>query len=274
MKIRLLVLSLAVLCLIAAPAIAVIGPPPSTTVTTTLQDVLDGITTAPNPGVSSVNVQTDYLSDLMDTAWHIEATGGSTSTMIVELAGFAAFNEFGVYDLADPTPTAAEGTRVPIFLGSNIPGQQAFLSIDAAGNVQVASFVNPVQTGVFSSSWFGYYLDSSIDGSGNPNPTGGTFYSDSTMNTDNPAPGPDIYDHFLAYRGTNTDSLTIPPFAEGPWSDSQYILAWEDLNGPVSDWDFTDMVLIVESVYVPVPAAVLLGILGLGVAGIKLRKYA
>ena len=52
----------------------------------------------------------------------------------------------------------------------------------------------------------------------------------------------------------NVDSAVTGPFHDGPWSNICHDMAFE--------------------IMVPVPAAVILGILGLGVAGIKLRKYA
>lgn len=70
---------------------------------TALQGVLDGITNATpaNPsGNSSVNVVTDQFSP--DQTWAITGSGGSISTLIIELAGFANGNSFGVYDLANP----------------------------------------------------------------------------------------------------------------------------------------------------------------------------
>lgn len=49
-----------------------------------------------------------------------------------------------------------------------------------------------------------------------------------------------------------------------------WLLCWDDqLNG--GDRDFNDLVVEVRAV--PIPPAVVIGILGLGVAGIKLRKY-
>jgi len=42
-----------------------------------LQGVLDGITSAPVGGSSSVNVNTDMLGDAGDSYWNISATGGS-----------------------------------------------------------------------------------------------------------------------------------------------------------------------------------------------------
>lgn len=247
MRIKLLIISIAVLCLSAAPAMAaIVSPPPGAP----LQAVLDGITVPPP---SSINVTTDYIPDSADSIWHIGGTGGSTSTMIIELAGFAPNNTFGIYDLANPA------NKAQIFAGGNVAGDQALLSIDAAGNV----FVNFAPITTITGTWFGYYLISPQ----------GTFYSNSTLNTDNPAP-PNIYDHFYAYQGLGIDTVQIAQWAPGLWTPGEYILAWEDLAGPGSDWDFTDMVVMVESVYVPVPGAILLGIIGLSVAGIKLRKYA
>ena len=54
-------------------------------------------------------------------------------------------------------------------------------------------------------------------------------------------------------------------------SQPTYVIGFED----GTDWDYQDLVVeITNCAPVPVPAAVLLGILGLGVAGLKLRKFA
>ena len=86
-----------------------------------------------------------------------------------------------------------------------------------------------------------------------------------------------------AYQGTG-DTVEISPWDPGDWTDNEYVLAFEDLvatwtnqdgSQGTSDWDYTDFVVMVESVNpVPVPGAVLLGILGLSAAGIKLRRFA
>ena len=255
MKIKLLILSFAVLCLSAAPAMADLS---------SLQTELNNIT-APYPGTSSVNVTTDMLPDsgtgLYDSYWKTTATGGSSATIIIELAGYAGSNIFGVYDRTN------SGNTVPIFVGSDSAGASKTLrlydpdwSTNPGGPYDV--LIDGADTTVdFASGWFGYYLTS-------PN---GTFYSDTTLNI------ADNQDHMYAYRGKG-DTVTVPGSSEGTWTDTEYVLAWEDLlksnQGP-GEPDYNDMVLMVESVEpVPVPAAVLLGILGLGVAGLKLRKYA
>ena len=256
MKTKLIILSILVLCLSTAPAFAAPGGPPGGA----LQGVLNDIT-SPYPGTSSVDVTTDFVPDNLDTYWDITATGGSVSTVIIELAGFAENNLFGVYDSADHT------NFVQIFGGAAVAGDQALLSITSAGDV----YLNFGDTGVdFAGDEFGYYLDSSFYGGG------GNFYSDTSLNTD--GPGGAGYDHMYAYQGKG-DTVKIDIWDEGTWTNNEYVVAFEDLYGGVdgsgADWDYTDFVVMVESVHpIPVPGAVLLGILGLSAAGIKLRRFA
>ena len=252
MKIKLLILSLTVLCLSAAPAMADLvsfgdGG-------TSLQGVLDSITVSPIAGTSSVNVVTDSMYDSEDSGWSITGASGSLSTVIIELAGLSNQNTMGIWDTSNPSNT------LQLFGGAATTGSQVLLSILTDGSV----IVNFSDTGVnFGGNSFGWYIDSSA------NVGGGFFYSDTALNSDG-------LDHMLAFQGQNTDTIQIANFASGLWTSSEYILAFEDsLNIPLgsSDTNYSDFVFIVESV-VPVPAAVLLGLVGLGVAGLKLRKYA
>lgn len=210
-----------------------------------LQGVLDGITVG---GPSSVSAANDCISDGADSTWASSASGFSGTTMIVELAGNAGTNTFGVYDNANP------GNFVQLLDGTATPGLivgQALLTIAADGSV----LRNGVDTTVdFAGNSFGFYLGT----------TQGNYFSDSSLNGG--------MDHMYAYQGTG-DTVQLPGLAAGLWSQNEYILAWEDIYDG-GDKDHNDMVLIVESVTpVPIPAAAwLFGSGLLGLAGIARRK--
>ena len=246
MKTRLLILGMAAICFCAAPAMAEL----------TLQQVLDDITVnplpphtdTPAPGdtyKSSVIVGTDELA--MDEIWSIAGSGQMAATMIIEIAGWKDQNAFGVYDATDSSK------QVQIFSGPQSEGARAVMSILLDGSVEI-SFVD---SGVdFAGNAFGFYLST-------PN---GKFFSDTGLNAD-------AYDHLWAYQGKDIDWVQIANLQPGLWDDNEYVLAWEDTLGG-GDNDHQDFVAMVESVMpVPAPAAILLGVLGLGAAGVRLRKY-
>lgn len=254
MKTRLLL----AMCLI----LLYVGAAPAMADMSSLQSVLDNITISPNYHDSSVDVTTDMLPDdkgagPYDSYWSVTASGGSWSTIIVELCtGLTPDKQtFGVFDYADST------NYVELFAGSAGAGDQATLSIKADGSV----WVNLSDSGKdFAANLFGFYFDTTAYGAGSLR-----VYSDTALNSDG-------VDHMYAYQGKDIDTVQLPGLARGVWTDNEFVLAWEGkYDGYAMNYDYEDFVVMVESVTpIPVPGAVLLGLLGLTAAGVKLRRFA
>lgn len=221
----------------------------------TLQGVLDGITTAPILGDSSVNVETDFLPDGTDARWAIQASGGSFNTVIIKLGSYQANTKLGIYDPTDPN------RKVEVFGTSDQAGAQATISIKSTGEV----YVNLDPTGTFfqGGNCFGYYYDSTYYTGG------GMFYSDTGLN-------PDGKDHQLAYQGNDVDWIATPGNNPGVFSHDEYIFAWEDLiDTPTgaSDFNYADLVFIAESVNPCPDSGATVALLGASMLGlIALRR--
>ncbi len=267
MKTKLAILSLIVVIISAVPASAGIYPTeaqyvnPAPSDQLSLQDVFNQITTGPVAGFSNINVYEDAITDDYDSYWRGAALGATAATMVIELSNSATENSLGIYDRANPN------TTLQIFAGSSSAGNtsaRANLTLLTSGQV-IVSYVDgsPNASETFAvvdgAPTFGFYMDAVRD-------NGGRWYSDTDLNSDE-------FDHMRAYQGNDVDNLSVEPFSNGLFSLNHFILAWEQGMGGTNDESFQDMVVLVESVVpVPVPGAVLLGVLGLGAAGMRLRK--
>jgi len=164
----------------------------------------------------SINVNTDQVDAQV---WSTGASGNSVFTLMIEYAGYANSNAVGVYNADEPTPTLFQ-----VFPGNASPGWHALVSFPASGNLLVTLFdasSNIIgQTsypGVHRNS-FGFYLQG----------PGGLFYSQDGRNAGAKA-------QMLTYAGTGSNF--------GEWW-----LCFEDLAPNVTDDDYQDAVIVLESV--------------------------
>jgi Domain of unknown function (DUF4114) len=177
-----------------------------------------------------------------DGAW--QPTGQSSATILLELAGFADFNVFALYDPLNPA------NRLDVFSGGLGAGSTASLAFEnVAGGTRITVNImgwpaTPISA-VFMSEAFGFLLST---------PEGNTFFSQSSLNSDGA-------DHSYAYVGNGAS------FLQGSAGGTRFgandaILAYEDLVH--GDNDFQDFVVLVRGVEpVPLPAAGWLLISGL-----------
>lgn len=216
-----------------------------------LQGTLDSLL-----GAGALSATGDCVADGRDAAW---STVGNTAaaSILIELAGNASSNTFGVYDLADPN------RRLTIFEGNDAVSSFANLRVahlnDGSWRISVREFNNPDDPNGWTAmnmatSAFGFYLSTASNG---------TFFSNSALNGE---------DHLYAYAGAGTAFLS-GPLADEVFDVNDFILAWEDLAGG-GDRDFQDFVAVVQDVTpVPLPTAVWLFASGLiGLVGVARRR--
>lgn len=193
------------------------------------------------PSIDVIADQTPFAQFTNNSA------GGSVATFAIELAGFAGTNTFGIYDAAN------SANRAEVFAGGDTAGAQKIISFMANGDIKVNGSV--VASGFASPSNFGFYIGVPV--------TGATYFSEDDLNPGGMAQA-------LIYQGNNQTRLQLPGFSPGTFTSDEFIVAFEDLQrmGGFTDDDFTDLVVLVESISpVPAPAAVLLGAIGLGLVG-------
>lgn len=208
-----------------------------------LQTILDNITTG------STDVNSDQASP--DSVYRLDEK--DAAGIIIEVAGNAGDNTFGIYDSGTPA------TKIPLFSGSD-SNTSSPVTLSSNGNV----FTVGGSTYTFTDNGhFGFYLDS----------PDGTFYSQASLNNGN--------DHQVAFQGNGTDQLNLNWYDNSSgcyqtsfssssgcyqtWDSNTYLFGWEDK--PASDWDqdYNDFVVAVgPSSNFAVPEPPTIAILGFG----------
>jgi hypothetical protein len=174
--------------------------------------------------------QANSLQVTADQVWSM-SIGNQFSTLLIEQAGNANYNAFGVYEIGNTA------NRLQIFPGAAGPG-------GASKYIQFDSILNTITVGSSSitvaSGNFGFFLDR---GNGLP-----LFFSQNMLN-------PNGADQMVTYNLLNTIYGTLNPGNTG------WILAWEDLNYGSSDKDFNDFVVSLSALPVPEPTTIIAGAL-------------
>jgi len=147
------------------------------------------------------------------------ATGVMPGSLMFELGDYAPANVFGMYN--------AKGDMIELFGGSSTAGDTSvhiFDEDDDFGNV------------------FGFYMT---------NKEGKTFYTENSRNQGG-------FEQAVVYQGDNETVMDLPGKRPGTFTDSEFIIAFEDLwLGGKTDSDYNDMVVmvgLVEPEDVPEPA--------------------
>lgn len=211
---------------------------PGSSPESTLQTVLNNI--AVNDDIS-VGVQSEV-------ALFTNTSTSSAATFIVEIAGNAGSNEFGLYH-----DTGSSLETIKVFAGSDTAGTSRTITFNGNGSVSVTIGMTTTTTSAGFDSSFGFYLKTG----------GGTFfYSEDSRNSG--------VAKALIFQGAGQALTGVG--ANTTFLTTDWIAAFEDV-GAGADNDYNDLVVYVNRLAAVVPEPGTLLLIGSGVvAGITARR--
>ena len=178
-----------------------------------------------DPALDQVTDTGDSLIRIPDKSRYVNFT------LMLEDAGFAKTNTFGIYNIDNPN------IKLQVFSGKDHKDKNVKVNFDTNKNKAWIKRGKKVDMGTN----FGFYIDSSKE----KEHGGGVFYSDSSLNINEDFG----IDHVLLFGTSNSSRYT------------DIVIAFEDLrvNSPTYDRDYNDMVVGVSGCdinIVPEPATI------------------
>jgi len=215
------------------------GNPPGTLVT-----VMQTLLGNPSYNVNATaNRVQDYNSPVTDQTWTVPGilgSGTASTALLLEIAGNAGINSFGIYNLNS-------GQMLQVFAGSDSGVTTATVTF-SGGTATVNSH------SLYVGSAFGFYLQTA----GGP-----TWYSQQSLNggDDHMVTLQTASDQTLNLSASGLGGWALPGSQTESWDPGQYLLGWEDLPLSTGDNDYQDMLVKVNAEPVPEATTMIAGAL-------------